>query len=183
MFLANGLFPGPLIEANEGDNITVRVLNKNKASTVSIHWHGIHQKGTPFSDGAASITQCALGPNQVQEYNFIAYPSGTHYWHDHAAYHMVDGIAGPLIVRPKTPDPFAYDEERVSRSVYAEAVSSDILKLTNTHSPVCLYPKDPFPSGLVHRNWNTTIGRPSVVSFCLDWQPQFLSYQWEGHRA
>jgi FtsP/CotA-like multicopper oxidase with cupredoxin domain len=115
LFLVNGLFPGPLVEVDEGDNVTVRVLNLNKASTVSIHWHGIHQKGSPFSDGTASITQCALGPLQVQEYNFIAYPPGTHYWHEHAAYHMVDGITGPLIVRPRDPEPFAYDEERVSR--------------------------------------------------------------------
>jgi Multicopper oxidase len=114
MFLANGLFPGPVIEANEGDNITVRVTNRNKASTTSIHFHGIHQKGTPYSDGAAFVTQCALGPLQTQEYNFIAYPPGTHYWHEHASYHMVDGITGPLIVRPKDPEPFTYDEERVS---------------------------------------------------------------------
>jgi FtsP/CotA-like multicopper oxidase with cupredoxin domain len=114
MFLVNGLFPGPVIEANEGDNITIRVTNRNKASTTSIHFHGIHQKGTPYSDGASFVTQCALGPLQTQEYNFVAYPPGTHYWHEHASYHMVDGITGPLIVRPKDPEPFTYDEERVS---------------------------------------------------------------------
>ncbi|ODM90153.1 Laccase-2, partial [Orchesella cincta] len=28
--------------------------------TTSIHWHGIHQKGSPFEDGASQITQCPL---------------------------------------------------------------------------------------------------------------------------
>jgi Multicopper oxidase len=114
LFLANGMFPGPPIEVNEGDNVTVRIHNGNEASSVSIHFHGIHQMGTPYSDGTSFVTQCALGPLQTQEYNFIAYPSGTHYWHEHASYQMVDGITGPLIVRPKDPDPFTYDEERVS---------------------------------------------------------------------
>lgn len=91
LFLANESFPGPLIEADEGDTITVRVHNMNEASSVSIHFHGIHQLGTPFSDGAAFITQCALGPLQTQEYVFAAYPPGTHYWHEHASYHLVDG--------------------------------------------------------------------------------------------
>jgi L-ascorbate oxidase len=114
MFLASESFPGPLIEADEGDTITVRVNNLNDVSSVSIHFHGIHQKGTPYSDGAAFITQCALGPLQSQEYVFEAYPPGTHYWHDHASFHLVDGITGPIIIRPQEPEPFGYDDERVS---------------------------------------------------------------------
>ena len=70
MFLAEESFPGPLIEAEEGDIIKVRITNDNHASAVSLHFHGIHQIGTPYSDGVASITQCALGPLQSQEYMF-----------------------------------------------------------------------------------------------------------------
>jgi FtsP/CotA-like multicopper oxidase with cupredoxin domain len=115
LFLADQSFPGQLIEADEGDTITVYVHNMNEAESVSIHWHGIHQDGTPYSDGSSFITQCALGPLQEQEYVFLAYPPGTHYWHEHASYHYVDGITGPIIVRPKDPEPFAYDDEKVRR--------------------------------------------------------------------
>lgn len=115
MFLVDKSFPGPLIEADEGDTITVRVNNNNELTSVSIHFHGIHQKGTPYSDGAAYITQCALGPLQSQEYSFQAYPSGTHYWHGHAALNLVDGLTGPIIVHPQDPEPFQYDEDMVSR--------------------------------------------------------------------
>jgi FtsP/CotA-like multicopper oxidase with cupredoxin domain len=117
MFLAQDSFPGPLIEAEEGDTITVRIENQNPSVSASIHFHGIHQMGTPFNDGAAYVTQCALGPLQKQEYTFVAYPPGTHYWHDHSSYNIADGLSGPIIIRPKQPDPFTYDEERVSTTI------------------------------------------------------------------
>ena len=78
-----------------------------------MHFHGIHQKGTPYADGPAHVTNCPLGPLQSQEYVFYAYPPGTHFWHAHASFHAADGISGPLIVRPADPEPFEYDEEVV----------------------------------------------------------------------
>lgn len=125
MFLAQDSFPGPTIEADEGDTIKVRINNMNPVSTASIHFHGIHQIGTPYSDGASFITQCALGPLQTQEYIFAAYPPGTHYWHDHASYNLADGLSGPIIIRPKVPEPFIYNEEKVciiSFKTYPEAI-------------------------------------------------------------
>lgn len=113
MFLAENKFFGPTIEANEGDRIIVQITNNNPSVAASIHFHGIHQVGTPYSDGASFITQCALGPEQSQEYTFDAYPPGTHYWHDHASYNFADGLNGPIIIHPNTPPPYTYDEERV----------------------------------------------------------------------
>ena len=118
MFVANNLFPGPTIEANEGDTIIVKIKNDNPGTAASIHFHGIHQKGTPYTDGAAFVTQCALGPLQSQEYEFIAYPPGTHYWHDHTSYNIADGLSGAIIIHPADPDPFVYDDERVSKSIF-----------------------------------------------------------------
>jgi L-ascorbate oxidase len=114
LFLANESFPGPVIEVDEGDIVRVKVTNKHESSDVSIHWHGMHQVGTPYSDGPAGVTQCSLGPQQSQQYEFTAYPAGTHFWHAHATYEDVDGMSGPFIVRPSEPEPFQYDEERVS---------------------------------------------------------------------
>lgn len=39
-----GLFPGPLIEANTGDRIVVKVTNDLTNGT-AIHWHGMFQNG------------------------------------------------------------------------------------------------------------------------------------------
>jgi FtsP/CotA-like multicopper oxidase with cupredoxin domain len=120
VFLADDTFPGPVIEAEEGDTIIVRIDNQNPSVSASIHFHGIHQMGTPYNDGAAYVTQCALGPLQKQEYIFTAYPPGTHYWHDHSSYNLADGLSGPMIIRPKSPEPFTYDEERVSDNIFQE---------------------------------------------------------------
>lgn len=38
------MFPGPLIEANTGDQIVVHVTN-NMVNGTTIHWHGMHQNG------------------------------------------------------------------------------------------------------------------------------------------
>lgn len=39
-----GMFPGPLVEANTGDRIVVKVTN-NMANGTAIHWHGMFQNG------------------------------------------------------------------------------------------------------------------------------------------
>jgi FtsP/CotA-like multicopper oxidase with cupredoxin domain len=93
--------PGPLIEATEGDTIRLTVKNEDRSLPTTIHFHGMHQKGTPWMDGVSQLTQCPLGPMQSQTYEFKAYPAGTHYWHAHISTMIADGLTGPLIVHPK----------------------------------------------------------------------------------
>lgn len=38
MLVVNNQFPGPLIEANQGDTIIVNVINKTPSSDITIHW-------------------------------------------------------------------------------------------------------------------------------------------------
>ncbi len=104
--------PGPLIEATEGDTIVVKVTNDHPTLGASIHFHGIHQWGTPWSDGPAQVTQCALGAHETQEYRFEASPPGTHYWHAHTGIDVADGLSGPIIIHPKVNE-LEYDDERM----------------------------------------------------------------------
>lgn len=46
LLLINGQFPGPVIEANEGDRIVVQVNNQMTIPS-AIHWHGQYQNGIP----------------------------------------------------------------------------------------------------------------------------------------
>ncbi|CAE6458335.1 unnamed protein product, partial [Rhizoctonia solani] len=48
-----GQYPGPTIEANEGDTIIVNVKNKIPKFGTSLHWHGLFQEGTQWMDGPA----------------------------------------------------------------------------------------------------------------------------------
>ena len=45
--LINGQFPGPVIEANEGDRLIVQVNNFMTLPS-AIHWHGQYQNGSSF---------------------------------------------------------------------------------------------------------------------------------------
>ncbi|KDN46942.1 hypothetical protein RSAG8_04019, partial [Rhizoctonia solani AG-8 WAC10335] len=56
MLVVNGQYPGPTIEANEGDTIIVHVKNRIPRVGTSLHWHGIFQNGTAWMDGPAGIT-------------------------------------------------------------------------------------------------------------------------------
>lgn len=57
---ANGTIPGPTIEANWGDTVTVHVTNSMQNNGSTIHWHGIRQNWTNQMDGVPSITQCPI---------------------------------------------------------------------------------------------------------------------------
>lgn len=67
----NGEFPGPTIRANAGDIVVVELTNKLHTEGVVIHWHGILQRGTPWADGTASISQCAINPGETFTYRFV----------------------------------------------------------------------------------------------------------------
>jgi hypothetical protein len=73
----NGGFPGPTIEANWGDWIEVTVKNNfdqggGTPEGLTIHWHGMLQKETPFMDGVPSVTQCPIVPGSSFTYRFRA---------------------------------------------------------------------------------------------------------------
>lgn len=113
--LINGQSPGPLIEANEGDTIVVKVKNFLDQGT-SIHWHGMFQNSTPFMDGIAGFSQCPIPPGGHLTYRFkIEGQYGSYWWHSHSKMQYTDGLYGGLIIHSKR-DPYQkcrdYDDER-----------------------------------------------------------------------
>jgi FtsP/CotA-like multicopper oxidase with cupredoxin domain len=42
--------------------VNITVINQLETSTLAIHWHGISQRGSPWSDGADQVTQCGIPP-------------------------------------------------------------------------------------------------------------------------
>ncbi|CAF3958033.1 unnamed protein product, partial [Adineta steineri] len=109
---ANYSFPGPLIEAYEGDTLVIRVINLLDVPT-TMHWHGIYQTNTPDMDGAVGITQCAIPPKNEMIYKFIAEPAGTTWYHGHLLEQYTDGLYGPIIIRQRNePNQDKYDSEQ-----------------------------------------------------------------------
>ncbi|KAL6138844.1 hypothetical protein ACLB2K_064123 [Fragaria x ananassa] len=103
----NGRFPGPTLYAREDDTVLVKVTNHVKYN-VSIHWHGIRQIRTGWSDGPAYITQCPIPQGQSFTYNFtITGQRGTLLWHAHILW-LRATVYGALVVLPKRGVPYPF---------------------------------------------------------------------------
>ena len=42
--------------------------NKLENEGTSLHFHGLHQRGTPYMDGASGVSQCAINPLEAFVY-------------------------------------------------------------------------------------------------------------------
>jgi laccase len=96
----NGQFPGPPVEVSEGDSLIVRVINRG-GYNVTVHWHGVRQMRTGWSDGPEYVTQCPIRPGQSYTYRFtVAGQEGTLWWHAHSSW-LRATVHGALIIRPR----------------------------------------------------------------------------------
>ncbi|KAK1266785.1 hypothetical protein QJS04_geneDACA000733 [Acorus gramineus] len=110
----NGQTPGPTIYAQQGDTVVVELKNSLLTENVAIHWHGIRQIGTPWSDGTEGVTQCPILPGDTFMYKFVVDRAGTYIYHAHYGMQRSAGLHGMIIV--SVPDsvvePFSYDYDR-----------------------------------------------------------------------
>ena len=95
----NGLIPGPTLIVYEGQYVAVNVTNRLTSEGTSIHWHGIHQRRTPWMDGVGLISHCPIKAGSSFRYIFNATPPGTHWYHSHTGVQRTDGLFGALIVK------------------------------------------------------------------------------------
>ncbi|XP_075969820.1 uncharacterized protein LOC142972506 [Anticarsia gemmatalis] len=111
----NGMSPGPPIQACVNDIVIVEVQNSVLNQDISMHWHGVDQKGTPYMDGVPMITQCPIAYGQTFKYAFVASSPGTFFYHADSVSHHSDGVYGPLIInqpQPLEPHSSLYDYDR-----------------------------------------------------------------------
>ena len=97
----NGQIPGPTLIVHEGQTVIVNVHNKLTTEGISVHWHGIHQRDSPYMDGVGQVTQCQIGPSSSFSYQYKASPAGTFWYHSHSGTQRTDGFFGGLIVKEK----------------------------------------------------------------------------------
>jgi FtsP/CotA-like multicopper oxidase with cupredoxin domain len=105
----NGQVPGPLIEADVGDTVEVRLTNHLPQAT-TIHWHGVR---VPAEMDGTEAVQPAVEPGGQFEYRFVVPDAGTFWYHSHAneTEQLERGLYGALIVRG--PDEPRLDGEQV----------------------------------------------------------------------
>ena len=100
--------------------IVAYVTNKLHVSrdTISIHWHGMHQRNTPWMDGVGGLSHCPITPGTTFTYIFKASPSGTFWYHSHSGTQRTDGLFGALIVKEKVPPDFTNYSFQLSKKEY-----------------------------------------------------------------
>lgn len=97
----NGQYPGPLIEAIEGDTIVIHVVNRDYDSPTVLHFHGLSMNGSEYLDGVVGLTQRGISPGESFTYEFKVKQSGTHWYHSHFETQRVQGLLGPLVVHSR----------------------------------------------------------------------------------
>ncbi|KAJ5970281.1 Multicopper oxidase type 2 [Penicillium vulpinum] len=95
----NGQFPGPPLRINQGDNVEFLVDNRCPFNT-TIHFHGIEQLGTPWSDGVPGVSQRSIRPNTSFLYRWTATEYGAYWYHAHHRGSLEDGLYGPIYITP-----------------------------------------------------------------------------------
>ncbi|KAF2218981.1 Cupredoxin [Elsinoe ampelina] len=127
----NGQFPGPMIEANWGDWIEVKVINRLAEGT-ALHWHGFLQKDTPYYDGVPSVMQCPIAPGSSFTYRFRADLYGSSWYHSHYSGQYAGGALGPMIIHGPNNARYDYDLGPVMLQDWYHADYRDLVKQVMT---------------------------------------------------
>ena len=110
----NGQIPGPTLVVHDQQMVVIHVHNNLSTDGISIHWHGMHQKNTPWMDGVGQVSHCQIGPASTFSYMYKANPSGTFWYHSHTGTQRTDGFFGGLVVKEK-PEKLTQVMEKLSR--------------------------------------------------------------------
>nr|CAD7586191.1 unnamed protein product [Timema genevievae] len=101
-----------ILQVCENDQVVIDVENMMGGMEVTLHWHGIWQKGTQYSDGVPFVTQCPISEGTTFRYQWKADNAGTHFWHAHTGLQKIDGLYGSIVVRQapsRDPNSHLYD--------------------------------------------------------------------------
>jgi FtsP/CotA-like multicopper oxidase with cupredoxin domain len=113
MYAFNGQYPGPLIEARRGSELTVVFRNRLPQPT-TVHWHGLRLDYR--SDGVPDLSQPVVPPGGEFTYHLRFPDAGVYWYHPHVREDIQQelGLYGNLLVRP--------DSGAVYGPVHREAV-------------------------------------------------------------
>ncbi|MGF1631349.1 MAG: multicopper oxidase family protein [Kiloniellaceae bacterium] len=109
-WLYDGVSPGPVIRARQGEEVFVRLVNKLPQPT-TLHWHGIRIDNA--MDGVPHLTQHAVAPGESFDYRFTVPDAGTFWYHPHdrSWEQVARGLYGLLIVDEAGPSAQAFDRD------------------------------------------------------------------------
>ncbi|VDH91122.1 Hypothetical predicted protein, partial [Mytilus galloprovincialis] len=154
----NRRFPGPPITAYENQKIFVHMRNLMHTESTTIHFHGMHQKQTPWSDGVAFVTQCPILPGQTYTYVFYAKPFGTSFYHAHIGDQRSAGLYGPLIIIPLSSSNISTPQDNNNENVHTVTIQD----WNHFDDPETLYQRSRF--GIFDLQKNKAVNATSDIS-------------------
>ncbi|KAF2804330.1 uncharacterized protein BDZ99DRAFT_525918 [Mytilinidion resinicola] len=178
VYLINGLFPGPTLEARSGDTFIIRVENALKDEGLSIHWHGLHMRDHVEYDGAIGMTQCPISPGSTFTYTIpVSGQHGTFWYHAHEQVQRADGLYGALIVHEpvdvEIAISYSYDEDRVLMiGDWYHRPAEDVLKW---YMRAGSYGMEPVPDSLLVNGlgaYNCSLAVPARPVDCISILPE-----------
>ena len=108
----NGMSPGPLIEATEGDRVEITFVNRIPDEASTIHWHGM---AVPADQDGNPMDPVSSGTARTYNFELPEGSAGSYWYHPHphgkTAEQVYRGLAGVFLVKPKVdPIPPAYGD-------------------------------------------------------------------------
>ncbi|KAI5286050.1 hypothetical protein KEM54_000097, partial [Ascosphaera aggregata] len=127
----NGQMPGPTFVFEQDDEVEFQVTNQLDEGT-TIHFHGVEQRGTPWSDGVPGVSQRPIDPGESFLYKWTASQPGAYWYHSHFQGQIADGLHGAIIVNPRngTDKPFymiTQNKTELEQLEHAERKSQAVL--------------------------------------------------------
>ncbi|KAJ5991880.1 Laccase abr2 [Penicillium sp. IBT 35674x] len=99
VILVNDKYPGPPLDLVQGDEVIFDVRN-DCPFNVTVHFHGIEQRNTPWSDGVPGLSQRPIDEGHSFRYRWTAHQYGAYFYHAHHRGQLEDGLYGPIYIKP-----------------------------------------------------------------------------------
>ncbi|EXJ62697.1 L-ascorbate oxidase [Cladophialophora yegresii CBS 114405] len=110
----NGTSPGPPLFLRENYTTWVRVYNRIDHENLTVHWHGLSQRSSPFSDGTPAVSQWPIAPTEFFDYSITPQlgDAGSYFYHSHVGFqsNTAQGVVIVEEAQNRTP-PYRYDED------------------------------------------------------------------------
>ncbi|KAH8703085.1 putative multi-copper oxidase [Talaromyces proteolyticus] len=113
--VVNGTTPGPTLYMKENQTTWVRVYNDFRSENLTMHWHGLSQSVSPWSDGTPQASQWPIKAQHFFDYEIRPQigEAGSYFYHSHIGFQAVTAT-GPLVVHEAGENsPYDYESEKI----------------------------------------------------------------------
>ena len=95
----NGGTPGPVLHFREGEVARIKVVNRLRQETTSMHWHGVLVPN--LEDGVPLVTTPVIEAGKSRTFEFLITQHGTYWYHSHTEHQEQRGVYGAIVIQSR----------------------------------------------------------------------------------